>query len=134
MSFLNYQERRRKINLLYIELVSIRDQINTRSNEFRTLDCSVINSLLSDVYIELHDDNQMINAIFNIRNKIRELNDEIGVLKEYNLNWQSTTGQQRTDQSNSVKYLYGLLLKNLRKVIFLLEKRFDFVSPFEDVV
>ncbi|MCD4656643.1 MAG: ATP-binding protein [Planctomycetes bacterium] len=134
MSFLNYQERRRKINLLFLEMVNNRDQINSRSSELRTLDCSVINSLLSDAYIELHEEKHFINTIFTIRNKIRELNDEISLLKDFNLNWNSTTGPQRTEKENSVNKLYKLLLTNLREAISLLEKRFGFISPFEDIV
>jgi hypothetical protein len=85
MSFLNYEERREKLKLLYVELLSNKENLEamkidaTEINNFYsliTIESTIIDSMLTDLYTIIDKDQELIKLLFTIRREIRTINNE----------------------------------------------------------
>lgn len=84
MSFQRYEERREKIKLLYIELLSNIETLNEMKSHSTinisedyslfTLDSSIITSLLTDLYSIIGKDSELIKHLFTIKQNIQIIN------------------------------------------------------------
>jgi hypothetical protein len=84
MSFQRYEERREKIKLLYIELLSNIEALNLMKTSstvnisetipLLTLDSSIITSLLTDLYSIIGKDSELIRHLFTIKRNIQIIN------------------------------------------------------------
>jgi hypothetical protein len=84
MSFQNYQERLEKLKLLYIELLSNFEQLNSVKVDdpsgsvysLVTLDSTVINSLLTDLFTIIGRNKKLVRILFTIREEIKVMNNK----------------------------------------------------------
>lgn len=88
MNFQNYEERREKLKLLYLELLSNKQQLESmRAPEgsiegiysLVSLDSTVIDTLLSDVYSMIAKNSNLVKSLMNLRSQIRVINNKIKV-------------------------------------------------------
>lgn len=85
MSFHNYEERVEKLKLLYIELLSNFEQLNKMKVEdpsgttysLMTLDSTVINSLLTDLFTIIGRNKRLVRILFTIREQTKIMNNKI---------------------------------------------------------
>ena len=88
MSFRNYEERREKLKLLYLELLSNKQQLESMkvpegsiegSYSLVSLDSTIIDALLSDVYSMIAKNSNLVKNLMNLRSEIRIINNKIKV-------------------------------------------------------
>lgn len=85
MSFHNFEERVEKLKLLYIELLSNFEQLNKMKVEdpsgstysLTTLDSTVINSLLTDLFTIIGRNKRLVRILFTIREQTKIMNNKI---------------------------------------------------------
>jgi hypothetical protein len=78
--FMNYEERREKIKLLLLELIDNKDQLSSFLNvpegqySLITLDASVLDRLLVDIYSVVQRNADLVNTLLTLRRQIRVCN------------------------------------------------------------
>jgi hypothetical protein len=85
MSFHNYEERVEKLKLLYIELLSNFEQLKKMKVEdpsgttysLVTLDSTVINNLLTDLFTIIGRNKRLVRILFTIREETKIMNNKI---------------------------------------------------------
>ncbi len=81
--FLRYEEKRTKIKLLYIELITIEADAKSTvvttpgSYSLVSLDTSVLNSLLPDIYAMIQEDTELVKDLLQIRRMVSIMNNKI---------------------------------------------------------
>jgi len=84
MAFHNYEERVEKLKLLYIELLSNFEQLSSMKIEdpsgtkysLMTLDSTVINSLLTDLFTIIGRNKKLVRILFTIREQVKVMNNK----------------------------------------------------------
>ena len=77
---MNYEERREKIKLLFLELIDNKEQLRSFLNvpegqySLITLDASVLDRLLVDIYSVLQRSDDLVNTLLTLRRQIRVCN------------------------------------------------------------
>ncbi len=140
MSFQRYEERREKIKLLYIELLSNIETLKemkvdqstqniSKSYSVLTLDSSIITSLLTDLYTIIGKNTELIKCLFIIRRNIQTINTKSRI-------FHSHISTPRTDLNQLVKehneFMNGqidFLIPINEKAMDILEKRFNLQNP-----
>jgi hypothetical protein len=88
MNFQNYEERREKLKLLYLELLSNKQQLESMkvsedsiegSYSLVSLDSTIIDTLLSDVYSIIAKNSNLVNSLMDLRFEIRIINNKVKV-------------------------------------------------------
>jgi hypothetical protein len=88
MNFRNYEERREKLKLLYLELLSNKEQLEGMkvpedsiegSYSLVSLDSTIIDTLLSDVYSMIAKNSNLVKSLMSLRSENRVINNKIKV-------------------------------------------------------
>jgi len=88
LSFQSYQERREKLKLLYIELLSNIEQLNSmrvddaskeNTHSLVNLDSTILTGLLSELYTSISKDKELIRLLFTIREQTKIINNKIKI-------------------------------------------------------
>lgn len=138
MSFQNYEERREKLKLLYIELLSNIEQLDSMKVEdsskenvysLVTLDSATINSLLTDLYTTIGQNKRLVQILFTIRERIKIINNKIKLFF-------SQVALPTTNQKTKVIEHNEFINKNsdalkplIKEALEILEKEFDLKNP-----
>lgn len=140
--FLNYEERRQKLELLYMELVSAmvmakhlsdQDENETEKWSLGGYDINILSSLIPDVYPLIQHDIDLTKLLFRIRMQMININSEIQVFlhsvhepgANKKLNVFAHNLQLRKLNS---ELLYPLLKKTIKH----LERNYDIITPMQD--
>jgi hypothetical protein len=139
MSFQSYTERREKLKLLYIELLSNIDLLQRMkitetgdqpSYSLITLDSTIIENLLTELYTILGSGKELIKILLAIRNTIKIINNKAKIFF-------SQVAMPMTNQAAIIiehnKYINGradFLLPLLNQALDILEKKFGLSNPF----
>ncbi|PWU79496.1 MAG: hypothetical protein DLM72_17175 [Candidatus Nitrosopolaris wilkensis] len=141
-AFLRYEERRNKLNLLYIELMStsliaqelvIPDDRVDRDYSLHYFDTTIITSLLPDIYGIIHDDYELLGGLLKLRIQLADLNSKISMLHS-----QALIPLNNVNTQIEVHNLYVRKMINdhisplLTKVMNHLETRYEMSKPFRD--
>lgn len=138
-SFLNEEQRRQKLRLLFIELLSNKEQSTSmiipeekikESYSLVTLDSSVLQTLLVDTYPIIIREEELIRLLITIREKIKVINNKIRIF--YSQISLPLTGKKEIVKSHNeyinqnVKGLISLLDRSLK----ILQERYGLSNPF----
>lgn len=134
--FLRYEERRTKVKLLLVELATLDGDAKATmatppKYSLTTLDTSVMNSILPDVYSMIQDDNETVKDLVQIKrivsrmnSKIRELSGLFGDPAAWGL------GAYVEAHNREMESYNGVLLPTIDRVIRKLEARYNLKRPF----
>ena len=85
-AFMNYEERKEKVKLLYIELITNRDILDIiRSSSSSlgyqpiTLEYNTLSSLLTELYSVIGKDDDLIQRLISIRFRFNKINNKINI-------------------------------------------------------
>ena len=135
-SFLQYEERRTKMKLLLVELVTLEGDaratiVRPPGYSVVTLDTTVINSILPDVFSMIQDDTDIVKDLVQIRrvvsvmnSRIRELAGLFGDPKAWGLGPYVEQHNKYMESHNNV------LLPTIERVVKKLESKYDLKRPF----
>ena len=83
---MNYEERKEKVKLLYLELITNKDILNMiHSSNFTTgyqpitLEYNTLSSLLTELYSIIGQDDQIILLLLSIRFRFNKINNKMNV-------------------------------------------------------
>jgi len=139
-SFQNYQERKEKLKLLYIELLSNIELLNSmkiddaekeNSHSLITLDNTILNGLLIELYSSISKDKELIRILFNVRKKTKIINNKIKIFfSKVSLPMTNINSIVR-DHNDFINTQVDNLKPILEKAIKILEFKFDLKNPLE---
>jgi hypothetical protein len=138
MSFQNYEERREKLKLLYLELISnselleimkvdVMQTLNLES--LVPLDSSIINSLLTDVYTIIGKNTELVRLLMVIRNEIRIINTKISFFSSQISIPRSNEHALILEHNQFLNQKIRLLVPLIGKACEILEKDFSLKRP-----
>lgn len=141
MSFLNYEERREKLKLLYLELLSNIEQlkamkIDRASDETSqiyyslvTLDSTIISSLLTDLYTIIGKNKDLVTALFTIRENIKVTNNKTRIFFSQAALPLSNLPQLAKEHNEFINQKAEVLKPLIEKAIRILEEKFALKNP-----
>lgn len=139
-SFLNEEQRRQKLRLLFIELLSNKEQATSMviskerikdSYSLVTLDSSVLQTLLIDTYPIIIGEEELIRLLVTMRERIKVINNKIRIF--YSQVSLPLSGKEEIVKSHNeyinqrVQQLIPLLDRSLK----ILEERYGLADPFK---
>jgi hypothetical protein len=138
-SFLNEEQRRQKLRLLFIELLSNKEQATSmitpddrimKSYSLVTLDSSVLQTLLVDTYPIIIQEDELISLLMRIRAEIKVINNEMRIFYA-TISLPITNSEEIVRKHNDsvntrIKELIPLLDESLK----ILQDKFGLVNPF----
>jgi len=140
MSFQNYEERREKLKLLYLELLVNMQQtkamkIDDASKEsyysIVTLDSDILNSLLIDLYTIIGRNKDLIRTLFNIRATIRIINNKIKIFNSQIAIPRTNIGQLVKNHNEFINDTVEKLTPLFASSIQILERDFALKNPMD---
>lgn len=142
MSFQNYEERREKIKLLYIELLSniddlesmkISDDKKDSSHSLITVEMNIIDSLLTDLYTIIGKNTELIRILFTIRHQTKVINNKIKIFySQVSRPIRDRRGLTK-EHNKFIDNKVNLLIPIIKKGIKILETDFNLRNPFEEI-
>jgi len=138
LSFQNYQERREKLKLLYIELLSNIEQLNSmkiddaskeNAHSLVTLDSTILTGLLSELYTSISKDKEFVRILFTIREKTKIINNKIKIFfSEVAL---PLTNKKDLIKSHNefINSQVDNLKPHIERALQILESKFDLKNP-----
>lgn len=138
MSFRNYEERREKLKLLYLELLSNKEQLESMrtpedSIEGRysliSLDSAVIDMLLGDVYSMIAKNSDLVKNLMNLRSQIRVINNEFKIFNAKIALPMTNQGQITKQHNEFVNGKIDELVPSFQAALTALETDFSFKNP-----
>jgi hypothetical protein len=140
-SFLNEEQQRQKLRLLYIELLSNREQAMSmilpkekisETYSLVTLDSSVLQTLLVDTYSIIINEEELIRLLITIREHIKILNNKIKIFfTQVSL---PTTKQKEIIISHNefINQNAQTLVPLLDKSLIILHDKYGLSNPFKE--
>jgi hypothetical protein len=141
MNFQNYEERREKLKLLYLELLSNKEQLESMrtpegSMEGRyslvSLDSTVIDTLLSDVYSMIAKNSYLVKSLLNLRFEIRVINNKIKVFYTQVALPMSNKGQITRQHNEFINGKIEELVPRFQAALAALESDFNIKNPLSE--
>lgn len=140
-SFQDYNERKEKIKLLYLELLSNLEQLNALkikepqkkdTYSLLTLDNLVLDRLLVDIYSSISKEKELVIMLFDVRKKIKAMNNKINIFFSQMSLPLSSKGQKKIIQehNNHLSIQEKALTPSIKKTMALLESKFNLKDPF----
>jgi hypothetical protein len=138
MNFRNYEERREKLKLLYLELLSNKEQLESMrtpegSMEGRyslvSLDSTVIDTLLSDVYSMIAKKSNLVKSLLNLRFEIRVINNKIKVFYTQVALPMSNIGEITRQHNDFINGKIEELVLRFQAALAALESDFNIKNP-----
>lgn len=141
MSFLNYEEQREKLKLLYLELLSNIEQLKTMKTDrasdetsrvyysLVTLDSTVINSLLTDLYTIIGKNKDLITTLFTIRENIKVTNNKTRIFFSQMAVPLSNSRDLVKEHNEFINQKVEVLKPLIEKAIKILEEKFALKNP-----
>jgi len=136
-SFLNEEQRRQKLRLLFIELVSNKEQAGSMIIEgdgnysLITLDSQVLQTLLVDTYQTITKEEELIRLLITIREKIMIINNKTGIFYSQ----MSLPLLSKTDIVNEhnkfIKKVATGLIELIERALKILSDKFGLTDPFK---
>lgn len=139
-SFQDYQERREKIQLLYIELLSnieyldsmkMADDKKNTNVSLLDLNSYVINNLLVELYSSISKEKKLIELLFDIRKNIIILNTKNKMLISHLGNSFSDKKILSSEHNQFIDKLALDLKPKIQEALNILENKFDFKNPLQ---
>src|SRR5207245_1907929 len=135
--FLNYEERREKLKLLYIELLNNKEQLATSANvadgsySLVTLDSSVIDRLLVDVYSIILEDTALVRALLTLRQQIRVINTRANIFfSQMALSYTPESKRQMANEHTAfLRQRSEIMAPLIDEALQTLETRFGLQNP-----
>ena len=139
-SFLGWELRRHKLRLLFIELLSNREQIESMiipENKIKevyslvTLDSGILQTLLVETYPIIMLENELIKLLLTIREEIKVINNKIKI-------FYSQAALPLTNKKEIIKTHNKFINQEAKRLVQLidmaleiLQKKYDMSNPFE---
>lgn len=145
--FLRYEERRNKLSLFYIEIISnlkIAERMaklaNTRIDSredflhFSTLkfEMDIMNNLLPEIFGIIQNDQSLIKSIFKLKLQVSPINTKIGIFHSTASNIQEMKFQQETHNDYIRQNVQNRTLPLLKEIKEHLELRHGQTNPISD--
>ena len=137
-SFQGYQERREKLKLLYIELLSnaeqlrsmkVEDSAKENDHSLVTLDNAILNTLLAELYSSISKDSELVRILFTIRERTKIINNKIKIFFSQVILPLSNKQQILVEHNDFVNSQVDNLTSIIAKALHILESRFDLKNP-----
>jgi len=137
--FLRYEERRHKMKLLYVELLSISTDANAtiivparRSMDYSmvTLEASSLTSLLTDVYSMIQDDSKLVQDLLEIRRIVSVINNQIRAFFSSIILPTTNQAGKIHSHNQALDTRVNILLPLINRVLRKLESRYGLKNPF----
>jgi hypothetical protein len=133
--FMNYEERRSRLKLLLIELISNKEllsgYLDVKEGHYSLvrLDEGVLDSLLVDTYSVIQDDVELVRNLISLRIHIRTINAKIQIF--FSQIALPTTGRDQllAEQNAFLKERASFLLPIVEGCIRKLQDRYSLVPP-----
>lgn len=139
-SFLGEEQRRQKLRLLFIELLSNRDQCSgmiIKEEQVKThyslvtLDSSVLQTLLVDTYPIIARDEELIRLLLKIRTSITVMNNRIRIFYSQ-ISLPISNSEQVTKEHNEyIHHRVGQLIPLLDGALGILQDKYGLINPFQ---
>lgn len=140
MSFQAYTERREKLKLLYIELLSnaellqrmkiVEKEGQEPTYSLITLDSTIIENLLTELYTILGNDKELIKTLLTIRHTIKILNNKTKIFFSQIALPMSNQATIIKEHNKYINEHADFLLPLIEKALKILEDKFDLKNPF----
>lgn len=139
-SFSDFQERREKLKLLYIELLSnveqmdsmkIKDASKENVHSLVNLDSGILNNLLSDLYTSISKNNELIRILFTIREKTKVINNKIKIFFSQIAMPVTNKGQLVKEHNEFINTQVDVLKPHVLRALEILETEFDLENPLK---
>lgn len=145
--FLSFEERRYKLTLFYIEILSnlrIAEQMvrlaNRRKNTaedfvlYSTLkfETTMMNSLLPEIFGIIHDDQELIDSLFRLKLQMNPINTQIEIFHSIALNKQEMKFQLETHNDYINQNVRSRTLPLLRTIKDNLESKYNMANPISN--
>jgi hypothetical protein len=141
MAFENYEERREKLKLLYIELLYNMEQLRSMKiddsskenvHSLMTLDSTIINSLLTDLYTIIGRDTELIRILFTIRQGINIINNKVRIFFMQVALPTMNKNQLVKEHNEIINKNVDYLIPFIARAIGILEKKFSLTNPLQE--
>jgi predicted HTH transcriptional regulator len=141
MTFQNYEERREKLKLLYVELLSNLDQLRdmtiteTESNvnySLVTLDSIIINNLLTDLFTIIGSNMKLVEALFIIKTQIKVINNKVQIFFALMARPIIEKGSIIKKHNDFIKKQADDLIPLIKAAIDILENTYNLKNPLKD--
>ena len=141
MSFQNYEQRREKLRLLYVELLfnleQLKKMIITEADSSDvysvvTLDSTTINSLLSDLFTIIGKNVRLIQILFTFRAQTRIINNKIQLFYASIALPQTNIKQIIKEHNDFVKGRVEELIPLIVEATNILESAFNLKNPLKE--
>lgn len=138
LSFQNYQERREKLKLLFIELLSNVEQLNSMKisdaskenmHSLIDLDNTTLKGLLSELYASISKNKELIRLLFTIREKTKIINNKIRIFFSQVAIPLSNKALIVKEHNEFINDQADKLVPNIKRAIDILEDDFDLTNP-----
>ncbi len=137
--FMHYEERREKLKLLFIELVTNKDQllkitgVKPGQTTLITLDSSVLDRLLVDLYSIIQDDSQLVKTLLELREHIRICKAKTQILHtQLALSYGGgTKAHMAQEHRDFIKVEAGYMVPRIERALATLQERFGLRDPFD---
>lgn len=141
-SFQDYQERREKLKLLYMELTLNLEQVDSMKIDELSLekkyslidfDNTIINGLLSELYSSISKDKELVKILFKIRERVKMINNKMRIFFSGISLPLSNRKEIVSEHNQYINSQIEILKPHLQDAIKILESRFgienqDFVD------
>lgn len=140
LSFSDFQNRIEKLKLLYIELLSnieqldsmkIKDSSKENVHSLVSLDNSMLNSLLSELYILISKNTELIRILFTVREKTKIVNNKIKIFFSQVALPLSNSTQLTKEHNEFINSQVDALKPLILNAISILEEEFDMENPIK---
>lgn len=139
-SFLRYEERRHKMNLLYIELISnlsvakgmlVTEQIDTNYS-LLSFDTDVISDLLPDIYSIIQTDRELVQLLVRLRIQMSIVNSKIRMFHSQMIMPLSNLKELTRSHNEYVRnQIDTIILPLTTNILNILESRFELRNPLD---
>jgi hypothetical protein len=137
-AFQRYDERRSKLNLLYLELLynrKIAERLSASANSPRTnteylssyFDLTAMSDLLPEVYSVIWTDKSLVRDLFEVRMKVADVNSRIAML-DRKID-QDLRNRDITNHNESLRVDAPTIQRIIDRIIDVLESRFHLTNP-----
>jgi len=137
--FMHYEEKREKLKLLFIELVANKEQlakitgVKPGETTLITLDSSVLERLLVDLYSIIQDDSQLVKILLELREHIRICNARTQILHTQLALSYGPGDKARMAQEHRefMKEEAQYVVPRIERALATLQQRFGLRDPFD---
>ena len=139
-SFLGEEQRRQKLRLLFIELLTNREQCDvvTTSEEkisdhysLVTLDSSMLKSLLVDTYPMIIKEIELVRLLISIREQINVMNNKTRIFYSIVSLPMSNKSQICKEHNEYLNSKVQVLIPMLDEALNILKEKYGLINPFE---